>query len=77
MPKIAFTTTNLATYLQSLKSDFQNNEIFFFILPEMLLISDLDASLYYKQDSFVKHTIKMAQIDQRSLVTHKQIGSEI
>lgn len=43
----------------------------------MLLISDLDASLYYKQDSFVKHTIKMAQIDQRSLVTHKQIGSEI
>ena len=71
MPKIAFTTTNLATYLQSLKSDCQNNEIFFSMLPKMLLISDLDASLYYKQDSFVQ------QIDQRSLVTHKQIGSEI
>ena len=47
MPKIAFTTTNLATYLQSLKSDLQNNEKFFSILPKMLLISDLDASLYY------------------------------
>ena len=47
MPKIAFTTTNLATYLQSLKSDLQNNENFFSILPKMLLISDLDASLFY------------------------------
>ena len=64
MPKIAFTTTNLATYLQSLKSDLQNNENFFSILPKMLLISDLDASLYYKQDSFLQHTIKIAQIDQ-------------